>query len=104
MFRVITVLTDMVERMGKGLSPMQEAILDALPEDPRPTPDGNFSGGVRLTDVIEALGLPRTNASRASVSRSLARLCNRGLVLAWQGMFAVGRGYRYTKRADGIEE
>lgn len=83
---------------------MQEAILSALPDDPRPTPDGRFSGGMRPTDVIEALGLPRTNASRASVSRSLARLCERGLVLAWQGMFAVGGGYLYTKRADGIEE
>ena len=100
MLRTETLLTDMGERMGKGLSPMQEAILEALPDDPRPTPDGTFSGGMRPTDVIEALGLPRTNASRASVSRSLARLCERGLVLAWQGMFAVGRGYRYTKRAS----
>jgi DNA-binding MarR family transcriptional regulator len=104
MLRIETVLTDMGKRMGKGLSPMQEAILEALPDDPRPTPDGTFSGGMRPTDVIEALGLPRTNASRASVSRSLARLCERGLVLAWQGMFAVGRGCRYTKRADGIEQ
>jgi len=94
----------MGERMGKGLSPMQEAILGTLPDDPRPTPDGTFSRGMRPTDVIEALGLPRTNASRASVSRSLARLYDRGLVLAWQGMFAVGRGYSYTKREDGIEE
>lgn len=89
--------------MGKGLSPMQEAILEALPDDPRPTPDGTFSGGMRPTDVIEALGLPRTNASRASVSRSLARLHARGLVLAWEGMFAVGNGYCYTKSAGGIE-
>jgi hypothetical protein len=102
--KVKTVLTDMGEHMGKGLSPMQEAILDALPDDPRSTSDGTFSGGMRPADVIEVLGLPRTNASRASVSRSLARLCDRGLVLAWQGMFAIGRGYRYTKRAAGIEE
>lgn len=100
MLKMEKILTDMGEHMGKGLSPMQEAILDALPDDPRPTPDGTFSGGMRPTDVIEALGLPRTNASRASVSRSLARLCDRGLVLAWQHMFAVGRGYCYTKRAD----
>ena len=82
---------------------MQEAILCTLPDDPRPTPDGTFSGGMRPTDVIKALGLPRTNASRASVSRSLARLSERGLVLAWKGMFAVGNGYRYTKRAGRTE-
>lgn len=90
--------------MGKGLSPMQEGILDVLPDDPRPTTDGTFSGGMRLTDVIEALGLPRTNASRASVSRSLARLSQRGLVLAWMGMFSVGGGFSYTKKAGEIEE
>lgn len=92
--------------MGKGLSPMQEAILDALPDNPRPTPNGTFSGAMRPTDVIEALGLPRTNASRASVSRSLARLVQRGLVQDWQPTFVAwqGSGYRYTKKSNEIEE
>lgn len=40
--------------MGKGLSPMQQAILDTLPDDPRPIPDGTSAGGMRPTDVIAA--------------------------------------------------
>ena len=99
------MLTVMGEHMGKGLSPMQKAIFDALPDDPRPTPNGTHSRGMRPTDLIETLGLPLSNASRASVSRSLSRLRQRGLVLAWQSeIYVAGRGHRYTKRTVEIAE
>ena len=87
--------------MGRGLSELQRAILDILPDDPRPVPEGRYAGALRPTDIIEALGLPANGTARASVSRALARLSQRGLVLVWQPSFIrwQGNGFRYTKAA-----
>ncbi len=84
--------------MGRGLSAMQKHILEILP--PRPQADVAFKidGLQRPREIILALGLPNTNSNRAAVSRSLARLCKRGLALAWTGeVCSQGRGYSYSK-------
>jgi hypothetical protein len=60
-------------------------------------PRGNSIGHLpRTGDIIAALGLPRTRASYASVSRSLARLCKAGKVDCYSGeIYIPGKGGRY---------
>jgi len=71
--------------MGRGLSQQQRDILNVLP---------TFEEGMEARDmiptreIIEALGIIRTPSSRASVSRALSRLRERGLVTwkyGWRG-------------------
>ena len=93
--------------MGRGLSQLQQAIIEALAEYPafEDLPRGQAYGVEvihigdlpRLSDILDALGRPRDNANRAAISQSLKRLCDRGLVTAISGQVAgQGRGYRYA--------
>jgi hypothetical protein len=87
-----------------GLSRLQRAILEVLPERnnlDRVCPvRGTLERKLFTTgDVIDALGLDKANAStRACVSRAINRLCIRGLVLSWYPqLMRQGKGYLYTR-------
>jgi len=69
--------------MGRGLSPQQKEILDLLPRlsDHKADPKNPEFTPMRTKDIREALGLPETASNRASVSRSISRLYDRGLIL-----------------------
>ncbi len=88
--------------MGRGLSNLQKEILAVLPYPVKW--DGSLETVIPLEsamspmEIKEALGLPKSNSTRASLSRSLAALSKRGLILKWGADVALqGRGYRYTK-------
>jgi predicted transcriptional regulator len=73
--------------MGRGLSPLQKDILSVLTAK---------HGWTLPRDIIARLELPATNATRASVSRALHRLCERGLVVrAFAGRVCQGHSYLY---------
>jgi hypothetical protein len=87
--------------MGRGLSSLQKRILEILPlpneQDLSPENEIRIEVPMRPVEVLEALGLKKTNSSRASLSRSLAALYRRGLISKWEADVALqGRGYRYT--------
>ena len=87
--------------MGRGLSSLQKRILEILPlpneQDLSPENEIRIEVPMRPVEVLEALGLKKTNSSRASLSRSLAALHHRGLISKWGADVALqGRGYRYT--------
>lgn len=79
--------------------PAADLILDLLRERglAKPYGDGSFDTKhlPRTGDVIDALGRPRDNVSYASVSRSLARLQAKGLIVAYRGLWSVGQGHRW---------
>jgi len=87
--------------MGRGLSRQQVAIIEVLRSHPRPRPDQRSHGLPTTGEIIDALGLERSAQNYASVSRTLARLVERGEVLLWQGeLYRAGRGYGYSLRPD----
>jgi len=94
--------------MGKGLSPLQKNILEVLAHWPsyeqataaRP---GQLGGWARPGDIIARLNLPKTNVTRASLSRALARLHERGLVArASAELASIGKSFRYLNITDPI--
>lgn len=84
--------------MGRGLSAMQKQILDTLPYRGPSYSSLRPDQAMRPVEILAILGLPNTNANRASISRSLAALWRRARVLKWGADVALqGSGYRYTK-------
>lgn len=79
----------------------QRAILEALPAagDCKLLSNGELVQDTATTGaVLDALGLPRTPANYASVSRSLDRLAQRGLVAVYRpALCRQGRGYLYAR-------
>jgi len=55
----------------------------------------NVKGLPSTGDVIDALGRDRTPANYASVSRSLSRMQSKGLIVGYEVLFSVGKGYRW---------
>ena len=94
--------------MGKGLSPQQKNILEVLSQWPSyeqatATTPGQVGEWARPGDIIAGLNLPKTSVTRASLSRALARLHERGLVARASGKLAsVGKSFRYLKITDPI--
>jgi hypothetical protein len=93
--------------MGKGLSPLQTEILAVLEQWPSLEKQRAVGGSYDLStwarprDIIRALGRPSTPTTRTSVSRALARLCDRGVVTAASGQLAIaGKGFRYVRIAN----
>ena len=95
--------------MGRGLSSLQTHILAVLDQWP------SFEQATAATsdqfdwafprDIIEGLGLPKNSVTRASVSRALVRLCDRGHVVRVSDEVAnVGRSYRYLKIMDPVTQ
>jgi hypothetical protein len=89
--------------MGKGLSPLQKDILAVLDEWPSlemaivQNPD-RVNGWALPRDIIRRLDLPSNGAVRASMSRALLRLYERGLVARASGEAAiVGKSFRYLR-------
>jgi len=78
---------------------MQRAILAYLATVGQPR--GDYIGHLpRTGDIVDALGYPRNKAGFASVSRSLARLCEAGKVEAHYGSICTpGKGARYCLTA-----
>lgn len=71
------------------LSELQRGILAVLPDaSGRPICSG---------EILKRLDAPATAATRASLSRALRRLEQRGLVYRGAGWFRPGRGYLYTR-------
>lgn len=86
--------------MGNGLSPLQKDILALLAGWPAYVQDATFHTGdwARPRDIIAGLGRPENAVTSASVSRALARLSERGLVMRTAGQLAsVGRAFRYAR-------
>ena len=78
--------------MGRGLSDLQREILATVEASSNPLTAG---------DIRDAMGLPSTPASRASLSRSLRRLVERKeLVALVAEVCLTGNGYRYALYND----
>jgi hypothetical protein len=75
--------------VGKGTSPLQEAILDILDER---------TGWSRPKDILEALGREPTPTNRTAISKALTRLWVRKLVEQSTGeVVQVGKSRLYRK-------
>ena len=92
--------------MGQGLSPLQRqilAVLERWPTFEQATP-GYLGDWALPRDIIEGLGLPKNNATRASLSKALLRLHDRGLVARSSGQVAkVGKSFWYVRIAGKPE-
>lgn len=84
--------------MGRGLSQQQRDILDVLPVFTEGMDAGDM---LAARDVMEALGIVRTPSARASVSRAISRLAQRGLILHKYGW---RRGYGHLGYARANPE
>lgn len=76
-------------------SPMMKSIYAVLPDAPAGH-NAPRERPMRASEVIDALGRPRSPAAMASVQKSLARLAARGDVAVW---YPIGRGNRTYSRA-----
>lgn len=87
--------------MGRGLSHLQQAILETLPSGKGF--QGGYVGWLPTTgDILTALGKGRTNANYAAVSKALRRLEERGMVVSFTATLAIrGNGFRYARQAVG---
>ncbi|KQZ31600.1 hypothetical protein ASD50_15155 [Mesorhizobium sp. Root552] len=74
-----------------ALSPAQHQILNILTASGQPI-GGKVGHLPRTGDIVDALGLPRTKVSFASVSRSLARLAAAGRIVGYSTSMAT-RGF-----------
>jgi hypothetical protein len=85
------------ERLTNGkvgsllISSLQQRILAALPL----ATDKPISAG----EIMRRIGIVEpTPSNRASISRSLARLCSRGLICRWRArVYLQGNGSRWTR-------
>jgi hypothetical protein len=93
--------------VGRGLSPLQHEILVALNKFPsyeeleakaRRTGHFNLKLWARPSQILRLLGREPDPNNRASLSRALTRLCQRGLVSATQPLLfrAPGRSWFYV--------
>lgn len=74
-----------------GLSQLQHAILAVLPDaNTQPIAPG---------EILKRLHAPANPSTRASLSRSLRRLRERGLVDSYTAWFRVGGGQLYRRTA-----
>lgn len=85
--------------MGRGLSQQQRDILDLLPWHSE-APEAKDTPSTR--EIIGLLGLTYTPSNRASVSRAISRLGQRGLVLHRWG-FKQGYGHTGYARATPVK-
>lgn len=96
--------------MGRGISPLQQEVLDALGsfpalEDCPRTESGQVLVAAlpALGAILAAMGRASTPVNRASVSRALDRLDARGSITKLRSTVApVGGGYRYARISRAI--
>lgn len=88
----------------KQLSALQKAILQILPEANGQPDRSETISALRPTDLIEALGKPKDNCSRASISRALSRLHRRGLIQTFEVSHPVAeaRWHRYARGSAAV--
>jgi hypothetical protein len=88
--------------MANGLSRLQTEILKVLEEWPsfEEAEPGSFQSWAKPQDIIAALHRPKTPATRATISRALARLHRRGVVArAPRDQAIAGSSFRYISKA-----
>jgi hypothetical protein len=87
--------------MGKGLSPLQKdilAVLDEWPSLESYLESDSKQLGALPRDIIRRLGRLNNGTTRASMSRALLRLHERGLVSRASGIGAMaGKAFQYLK-------
>lgn len=91
--------------MAKGLSPLQKNILAVLEEFPayeeakvRINSHNWIEEWARPRDIMKRLCLPPTASNRAAVSKSLARLWDRGRIVGVSTCCCMqGHGWRYLR-------
>jgi hypothetical protein len=103
MFWNCALLAVIFAGMGKGLSRLQTDILAALEDWPslEQAKPGDLGAWALPRDIIAALSRPKTPATRAAISKALARLHARGAVARASGEIAiVGKSFRYLRITD----
>jgi hypothetical protein len=96
-------LAVIVRCMRKRFSRLQTDILAVLEDWPslEQAEAGNLGAWALPRDIIAALRRPKTAATRATISRALARLHTRGAVARASGELAiVGKSFRYVRITD----
>jgi hypothetical protein len=86
--------------MAKGLSRLQTEILKVLEEWPsfKEAEPGSFQSWAKPQDIIAALHKPKTPATRATISRALARLHKRGVIAkASPGQAIADKSFCYVR-------
>ena len=86
--------------MGRGISELQTRVLNVLDGWPSAEQAATMEAGnwAKPGELIERLDLPKTNGTRAVLSRALRRLLQRGLVARRaDGKIAAVCKYRYLK-------
>lgn len=101
--------------MGRGLSELQKKILAVLAEQPRllfvpgnhrcPSPRDPmtlyYSRMMRLSQVMEGIGSPRSRSASVSVSKALSRLAERKLIVRLYHPYVNHYGYYFALSAIG---
>lgn len=91
--------------MGRGLSQQQRDILDILPPHSEDLDQRlDVSGTPSAREVIGLLGLTYTPSNRASVSRALSRLKQRGLARSVWGYKAGLQHVGYTRTVPAEQD
>ena len=94
--------------MGESLSPLQRDILAVLEEWPtfemaEAAAPGNVKDWALPRDIIRSLGMPKTGATRATISRALLQLHKKGLVARASGELAdVGKAFHYLRITNPV--
>lgn len=92
--------------MDKSLSALQRDILVVLEQWPsfelaESAAPGNVNAWALPRDIIRGLGKPKTRSTQATISRSLLRLHEKGLVARASGELAeVGKAFHYLRITD----
>ena len=93
-----------VQNIDNRLSALQSDILDFLRSDDAtgPRPGGYIAHLPTTGAIVDGVGRDRDKAGFASVSRALARLCERELVVAYRSAMAIrSKGFRYSLAGPG---
>ena len=94
--------------MGESLSPLQRDILAVLEEWPtfemaEAAAPASVKDWALPRDIIRSLGMPKTGATRATISRALLRLHEKGLVARASGELAdVGKSFHYLRISNPV--
>jgi hypothetical protein len=94
--------------MGRSRSSLQRDILAVLEEWPtfelaEAEAPGSVKDWALPRDIIGRLGLPKTGSTRATISRALLRLHQKGLVARASGELAdVGKSFHYLRISNPL--
>lgn len=95
-----------MKKQPERRTPLQDSIMAVLEQWPdyeaaHAASPGSVKDWARPRDIANALSLPRTATTRATLSRALLRLYERGLVArASEESVEVGKSFRYLRITD----